>query len=164
MRCQDIERLILDADERELSQEERRSIEQHLDQCAACGSFRDLWEDLQASFQKAPAPGLPSGLEERVRLACHEELSSRLQRRTRRARSTTSAAVPWPIWAALAVLTVLTAVFLVPGIEEFLQNQKATLEAVLVLGLILQNALMLFFAPVIIRRRRVSRAGLGESE
>lgn len=164
MRCQDIERLILDAGERELSPEERLALEQHLAQCPACASHRDLWKDLHLSLQKAPSPALSPELEERVRLACHEELNSRLQRQTRRERSTPSPPVPWPIWAALAALTVLTAGFLIPGLEEFLQKQSFSLRTVLALILILQNALTLFFVPIIMRRRYVSQPALGQVE
>jgi anti-sigma factor RsiW len=164
MRCQDIERLIMENSERDLVQEERLAIEQHLAQCPACASYRDLWEGMHGSLQKVALPELPAELEQRVRLACYEEINSRLQRQTRPRRSTSSASVPWPIWAALAVLTVLTAAFLVPGIEKFLEEQSFSLETVLVLGLILQNALMLFFAPVVMRRHRFSQSAVGEIE
>jgi DNA-directed RNA polymerase specialized sigma24 family protein len=64
---------------------------------------------------------------------------------------------PWPIWAALAVLTGLTLCFLIPGLAGFRQSQKLTLETALVLLVILQNALMLFFAPLLMRRGRLSQ-------
>jgi anti-sigma factor RsiW len=153
MRCQDFERLILEVGERKLSPEERLTLEQHLAKCPACAGFKDSWEDLHLFLEKAPAPALPPELEQRVRLACHEELGTRPLRRARPRRATTAVRVPWPIWVALAVLTVLTAAFLVPGVEGFLHDQKFTLEAVLVLGIILQNALMLFFAPIILNKR-----------
>ncbi len=153
MRCQDFERLIIEAGEGKLSPEERLTMERHLAQCPACAEFRDSWEDLHLSLEKAPAPPLPPELEQRVRLACHEELGTRPTRRPRPRRAAAAVRVPWPIWVALAVLTVLTAAFLVPGVEGFLRDQKFTLEAVLVLGIILQNALMLFFAPVILNKQ-----------
>ena len=164
MRCQDIERLIMENGERDLSQEERLAIEQHLAQCPACAGYRDLWEGMHSSLQKVASPELPAELEQRVRLACYEEINTRLQSQIRPRRSRSSASVPWPIWAALAVLTVLTVAFLVPGIEKFLEEQRFSLDAVLVLGIILQNALMLFFAPVVMRRRRFSPSAAGEIE
>jgi len=157
MRCQDFERLILEAGEKKLGPEERLALEQHLDRCPACARLRDLWGDLHLSFQKTPSLPLSPELEQKVRLACHEELGAKPMRRARTRRSRAGVHVPWPIWVALAVLTVLTAAFLVPGVGGFLRDQKVTLEAVLVLGIILQNALTLFFAPVIMRRRRPSR-------
>jgi anti-sigma factor RsiW len=163
MRCQDFERLILEAGDRKLGTEEWLVLEQHLAQCPACARFRDSWEDLHLFLQK-DVPPLPPELERKVRLACHEELSAGSVQRARSGRARAGIHVPWPIWVVLAVLTVLTAAFLVPGIEGFLRDQKFTLEAVLVLGIILQNALMLFFAPVILRRRQPSRPHRANSD
>jgi len=158
MRCQDIARLMLEASERELDREERLAVDRHLAQCAACASLRDYWKEVQFSLQNEPVPSLPFALEERVRLACHEELNSKLHLQTRPALRAPSAPVPWPIWAALAALILLTLAFLIPCIEEFLEKQSFSLRTVLVLVLILQNSLMLFFAPVIMRRRGRARS------
>jgi anti-sigma factor RsiW len=157
MRCQDIERLILDVGERDLNPEERVALEHHLARCPACAGFKDLWEDIHVSLHKAPSPGLSSEIEERVRLVCHQELDSKFQRQTQEARSAPAAPVPWPIWAALAALTVLTAGFLIPGLEEFLQKKSFSLRTVLTFVLILQNAVTLFFVPIIMRGRRISQ-------
>jgi hypothetical protein len=55
------------------------------------------------------------------------------------------------------LLTGLTLCFLIPGLEEFGQSQKLTLGTALVLLVILQNALMLFAAPLLMRRGRLSQ-------
>jgi predicted anti-sigma-YlaC factor YlaD len=148
MRCQDIERLILEAEERELSREERIAVDDHLNHCAECAGFRDFQKELRLSLQNVPAQRLSSELDNKVRLICHTELRRE------------STGVPWVIWAALVVLTLLTIDFLIPRIERFWQDQKITLETALVLVLLLQNALMLFFAPVIMRGKRVSQESL----
>ncbi len=157
MRCQDFERLILEAGEKKLSSEGRLALEQHLAHCPACARFKDFCEDLHLRLNKTAAPPIPPGLERKVRLACHEEISAMVLPAVRPQPSRPGVHIPWPIWVALAVLTALTAAFLVPGIEGFVRDQKLTLEVVLVLGIILQNALMLFFAPVIMRRRPCRR-------
>ena len=156
MRCQDVERLILESGEKDLSREERLSLKLHLDQCPSCASFGGLWEDMKINFERSPGPKLPADLEQKVRLTCQAELKARLQGRTRHeASSAPCTRVPWPIWAAFVVLTALTLCFLIPGIEEFIKNQEITAETVWGLVLILQNALVLFFIPVIMRRRRL---------
>jgi hypothetical protein len=163
MRCQDFERLILESRERELSREEQRSIENHLAQCASCNRFREFWLGLRIPIQNSPAADLPPDLDDRVRLSCHDalETSGGKRRRAQPSAPRQSAPVPWPIWAALSVLTVLTLAFLIPGILEFWQNQKLTPGIVLVLVLILQNALALFFVPIIVRRQQWNRLDLG---
>lgn len=152
---------MIEAGERELAREERLLLERHLARCVACASFGNFLNELEFSVHDVPGPALPSELENRVRLACHEELESKVQGRRKRSRSAPSAGVPWAIWAALVALTVLTLSFLIPGVEAFRQEQKITLEAVVALLLVFQNALMLFFAPVIMRRRRFSGPASG---
>jgi hypothetical protein len=65
---------------------------------------------------------------------------------------------------ALLVLTGLTLCFLIPGLEEFRQSQKLTLGTALVLLVILQNALMLFFTPLLMRRGRFSQFHFWQTE
>jgi hypothetical protein len=152
MRCQDVERLILET--RELAPEQRAEVEAHLTRCARCASLRDFWQDLHVHFSAARAPRLPSELAEKVRLAGHAEIASRLGDRAGRARAEERTAVPPFIWAAFAAITLLTLAFFIPGLQDFMQNQKLTLGTALVLILILQNALTLLFAPVVMRRQR----------
>jgi anti-sigma factor RsiW len=156
MRCQDLERLILESTERELNQEERLSLEKHLSQCKSCAAFREFFEDLRHSLQKSPAPGLPSDLEEKVRFACHTELLARTGGQTKPAASRPSASIPWLVWAALAALTVMTALFLIPAVQELWQNQQLSLKATFALILLLQNIVALLIVPVLIRGQRDS--------
>lgn len=76
MRCQDVERLIIDG--REPGPEERAKMDAHLARCARCSDLREFWQSVHERAAKIPAPELPSGLSEKVRLAAHAELVSRL--------------------------------------------------------------------------------------
>ena len=154
MRCQDFERLILEAGDRALSREELLLVEDHLAHCSACAAFKEFWHNIRADLERAPKTELPASLETRVRSLCHAEISGGRAGRKQAALSR-DASVPRPIWAALAVLTALTLVFLVGGIEDFSRSREVTVEIILLLILILQNGLTLFFAPVIMRRRRL---------
>jgi hypothetical protein len=131
-----------------LEVEERVAFDGHLKHCSECASFKDFRKGLRFSIENVPAQRLPSELDNKVRLICHAELRRK------------SSGVPWMIWAALAVLLLLTIDFLIPRIEKFWQDQKITLETSLVLVLLLQNSLMLFFAPVIMRGKPVSQESL----
>jgi hypothetical protein len=57
---------------------------------------------------------------------------------------------PWYIYAALAVLAFLTTFGLAHGAEILFRTYKITSETVPAFVLILQNVLMLLFAPVIL--------------
>jgi hypothetical protein len=156
MRCQDFERLMLESGERELLREERRALEEHLETCPDCAAFRSFRGGLRSRLREAAGPALSVELSNNVRLRCRAELNSLSRSRAGQDFGRRPAAVPWAVLAALLVLTGLTLVFLIPGLEEFRQSQKLTLGTVLVLLVILQNALMLFFAPLLMRRGRLS--------
>jgi hypothetical protein len=157
MRCQDFERLMLESEERELLREECLALEKHQEICPDCAAFRSFWGGLRSRLKEATGPALSAELSDSVRLRCRAELDSLSRSRSGQDFGRRAAAVPWPIWAALLVLTGLTLCFLIPGLAGFRQSQKLTLETALVLLVILQNALMLFFAPLLMRRGRLSQ-------
>jgi hypothetical protein len=154
---------MLESGERELLREEQRALEEHLETCPDCAAFRGFRGDLRSCLREATGPALSSEFSDSVRLRCHAELETALPASQKPAPLHGSAGVPWPIWAALLVLTGLTIVFLIPGLEEFRQSQKLTLGTALVLLIILQNALMLFAAPLLMRRGRLSQIRFRQS-
>lgn len=156
MRCQDVERLMLEKSERERSLEERRVLEAHLEGCPDCAAFRDFREGLWVAREKAPVPELDADQAENVRLRCHAELAQKS--------SIPLAGVPWSIWAAFGILTVITLGFFIPQTLDFFSTKEFTPAMVLLLAILLQNAVMLFFAPVVIRRRRIDQNGWRECQ
>jgi anti-sigma factor RsiW len=152
MRCQDFERLILQGEDRKLSREEERVLEQHLASCEACFRFEEFRRELRLSVRSVPSFGPTPDLDERVRRACRAELVRRYSPSAQPERPEKKPSVPRPLWAALGALTFLTVGFLIPGIEKFLEDQRITWQTAAVLLLLLQNTLTLFSLPVILRR------------
>ena len=157
MRCQDFERLMLESGERELLREECLALEEHLETCTDCAAFRSFCGGLRSRLKEATGLTISAELSDSVRLLCRAELDFLSRSRPGQDFGRRAAAVPWPVLAALLVLTGLTLVLLIPGLEDFRQSQKLTLGTALVLLVILQNALMLFFAPLLMRRDRISQ-------
>jgi anti-sigma factor RsiW len=149
MRCQDIERLMLESSEGEWTPEEQRTLEAHLKSCPDCAAFRDFRANLRSALEKTPAPDLDAELVEKVRRRCHGEL---LQKSSGR-----PTGVPLSIWAAFGILTVITLGFFIPQIQEFFATKEFTPAMGVLLAILLQNAVMLFFAPVIMRRHRIDQ-------
>jgi len=149
--------LIIDSSERDLSQGELGAIEQHFTQCAECVCFQKDFKNIRIFLKKMSTLTPPDELERRTKVLCQDELNSRLASEKQLVSQTRSSPVPWVIWVALVSLIVLTAFLMVSLFKDIGLNQPLSFESVFVLCLILQNAVMLFFAPVIIRKYQSPR-------
>lgn len=154
MRCKNIECLIIDSSEKELSPREKLSIEKHTLDCEACSHFQDDWEKIRLSSKKIRIPVLPAELEKKTRLICQAETSANLKKQKRFSPHLRSGAVSKPLWAALIILIGLTMIFLFPLAKDFRLDQTMSFQTVIALTLILQNAAMLIFSPIVIRKYR----------
>ena len=157
MRCKDIERLIIDSSERDLNQGELSAIEQHFTQCTECVCFQEDFRNIRISLKKMSTLIPPDELERRTKVLCQDELESRLGSEKQLVSQTRPSPVPWIIWGALVSLIVLTGFFMVSLFRDIGLEQPLSFESVFVLSLMLQNAVMLFFAPVIIRKYQSQR-------
>lgn len=152
MRCKDIERMILDSTERDLSPEERQTLEKHIQGCASCAGFRDDLGRLRLSLSERVGPCLPLDLDEETLRRCREEIRTH-NRPSKERVSVSTGGVPKLIWAALAALIVLTVLFLVPLGQEIRAGQAISPLSAFVLVLIFQNVVMGILAPVLLQRR-----------
>ncbi len=154
MRCKDIERLIIDSSDKDLSQEELGAIEKHVAHCALCARFQDDLEKIRMGVKTMPQPVLPPGLAQKTRLRCQAEISQQPAAASKIAKLIPSDPVPKYVWAALLPLILLTVFVLAPTLKEIRLDQTLTFTSAAALTIIIQNAVMLLFAPILIRRRR----------
>ena len=159
MRCQDIELLIIASAERPLSQEELQLLEQHLTQCESCACFQAEWRHIRKSIKEMPVPVLSAELDGRTRLLCLEGLKTQpLADRISASRSF-FCSLPKGIKATLFAAAILTATALVLFFLKFSTNELQIIKTAAILTLVLQNAIMLIFAPIVIvkcRRRKIN--------
>jgi Putative zinc-finger len=152
--CRDVERLIIAGEDRELSMGERRLVDDHRRGCERCRDFaadRTVIREEMAAI-RWPAPPDRLVLVTR-RMILESEPASR------------STAVPAWVLVAMAVIAIGTALWLAISLADVTPDM--TLADLPVAGLaavfiIIQNALMLLFAPVLLRTVR-SRRGASES-
>jgi len=182
MRCKDIERLIIDSSDKDLSSEELSAIEKHVAHCALCARFRDdlkkirmgvkampqpvLPPDLADDLKKIrmgvkamPQPVLPPDLAQKTRLRCHAEMNREPAAARKIDQVTPSETIPKYVWVALLPLIFLTMILIVPVFKEIRLDQTLTFASVVALTIIIQNAVMLLFAPILIRRYRWKKQG-----
>jgi hypothetical protein len=154
MRCKDIERLIIDASDEDLSAEELSAIEKHFARCALCARFQDDLEKIRMGVKTIPQPVLPPDLAQKTRLRCQAEISQQPAAGARISKLIPSEPIPKYVWAVLLPLILLTVFLLAPTLKEIRLDQTLTFTSVVALTIIIQNAVMLLFAPILIRGRR----------
>lgn len=147
--CRAIERLLAAGEVGELETAERRLVEGHLRACERCRAFAADRAAIRRELAAVPWP----------------PLSDELDRRTRRALRPGGvvegpAAVPAWVLVTLAIVTIVTGIWLAVSLADV--TPQTTLADLPVAGLaavivIVQNALMLFFAPVVLRTYRARR-------
>jgi hypothetical protein len=153
MRCKDIERLIIDSSDENLSSEELRTIEKHVARCALCARFQEDLEKIRMGVKTIPQPVLPPDLAQKTRHRCLAELSQQPAVATKIAKLIPSDPIPKYVWAALLPLILLTVLVIAPIFKEIRLDQTLKFTSVVALTIIIQNAVMLLFAPILIRRR-----------
>ncbi len=159
MRCKDIERLIIDSSE-ETSAEELSAVREHVEHCARCAQLQDDLRKIRVHLKGMRRPVPAEELLKRTQSMCHDKMSS-----LHRAKAIISAKnhlrlIPKYIWVALALLIILTGIFMLWLLKDFRLSLPLSLQTAIVLMLMIQNAGMLFFAPLLMRRFRSNHQSL----
>lgn len=161
MRCKDIERLIIDSSDEDLSSEELDGIEQHVAHCAHCVRFQDDLEKIRMCVKTILQPTPPPDLVHKTGVICHAEISSKPGEAAGITSQAPSRPMPKYVWPVLLLLILLTAFVMAPALKNIRFDQPLTFESVAVLILVIQNAVMLFFAPILIRKYRWKKQNFG---
>jgi predicted anti-sigma-YlaC factor YlaD len=149
LRCRDVERLMLEGEDRALPAGERCLVEEHLHACARCRGFAADRALVRAELAGVRWPAPP------------EELVLRTRRFVRDAeREAAPAAAPAWVLAALTAVTIITSIWLavwLPDITPEITLADLPFAARAAVFIIVQNALMLFCAPIVLRTVRARR-------
>ncbi len=157
MRCKKYRLWIIAATEGDLPHEARHALEEHLKSCAVCVGFKRDLAALRQHLSTLPEPEISGLVEAETRAICHAAL--RLGRARSAALSTHWRRLPIPrlVWAAIPVLAILTAAVMAFGLRE-LADESASLLSAAVLTMVLQNAAMLVFSPILLKAWRRKRS------
>jgi len=151
MRCKDIERLIIDSTWKNLSEEDLLIIKEHTQQCALCTLFQSEYKNLRLSLKNNPAPDLPEDLDRSTHKMCRKALN--LQKKS-------APTIPPFIWGVLAVLITISVIMFIPVFKDLMLNEPLSSQALFVLTFLIQNTVMLFFTPILIKNCRAKKQGL----
>jgi hypothetical protein len=154
MSCKDIEQLIIDSSDKDLSLEELDIIEQHVAFCTNSARFREDLDKIRASIKTIPQTVPSPDLVENTRVRCQAELRSKAAADIGISPKTHAEPMPKYVLPVLFSLILLTAFIIAPMLKSIKLDQPLTFSTVAVLTLLIQNAAMLFFSPIIIRKYR----------
>ncbi len=104
MDCQRIRDLLAAFQDAELADDDRRSVEEHLGECAACTAELAELDGLREIVRSCPEPQPPAELWDRIERAVHASTSVRQPRVEPRRR------LIWAQWATVAALLLVTVV------------------------------------------------------
>lgn len=158
MRCKNIERFIIDWTDGDLSADDLAMVEQHVSRCVRCAATKQTLEHVRLGLSETGMPEPSSDLIEKTRMACHQQLRTQPSHIGRVSNESQSELIPKPVWAAVIGLIVFTWIGVVYLLKDFTWDQKLSFQSIIGLTLMMQNAIMLFFAPLLIRQCRTSRS------
>jgi hypothetical protein len=153
----------VDASEGGLGQEEIKVIEDHTSACEKCARLYEELESIRVCLKNSTKPVLPDALVQKTQELCYEEMESLRSAPEKSERRIKNQSIPKLIWAAIISFIVITGFLLLPLIRDIELEQTFSFPAVVVLFLIIQNAAMLFFTPVILRKYRSQNHDLGSA-
>ena len=125
-------------------------MKNHIAGCPSCASLEDDLIKIRAFLQYVPCPTASEGFFDRTRARCQAILSEPSKGESKAGRPS----VPWWIWAAFFAILVLTGVLMLPLASGIDLDQPISIPKFGVILLVLQNLVMLFFAPVLFQRIR----------
>jgi hypothetical protein len=143
--------LIIDSTWKDLNREELLSIKEHTQQCDQCTLFQSEYKNLRLSLKNNPAPDLPEELDRSTHEMCRKALN--LQKKS-------APTIPRFIWGVLAVLIAISVIMFVPVFKDLRLNEPLSSQALFVLTFLIQNTVMLFFTPILIKNYRAKKTRL----
>lgn len=157
MRCRQMRHLIIDAAEQ--APDVRQGMEEHIERCEGCARFREGVEAIHRGVKDLPRPAPSGRVDARVRALLGNAGAVRRGAAEPLPPRWGSFSIPRLIWAAIPVLLVLTSLIMAWGLQDVIEKTSSFLAASFV-ALLLQNAAMLVFAPILIRalRRKESQS------
>ncbi len=157
MRCKKTRLWIIAATEGDLPHEVHKEAEAHLKSCETCVAFKRDLAALQQRLSALPEPEISELVEIDTRALCRTALRSDHTLPSVLPPGWRRLPIPRFIWAAIPVLAILTAAVMAFGLQE-LAEESASLLSAAVLTMLLQNATMLVFAPILLKAWRRKRS------
>ena len=155
MTCRQIQERILERSERTPDLPMDESIEVHLSTCTDCQAWLDELQILRRSLSAQLHPSAAPELVMKTRSLCHDRIDGKVATHRRFRFSEWTRPIPGFIKWVLPALVIITFGWILGTVGDLEPDVAPTAPAVIGLVLIIQNAAMLLFAPILLKRRRI---------
>ena len=166
MKCRDVERRIVAGNGGAGGDIVHDAVLAHIAACPRCAAIvKDLGE-LRGILAGRGLSAPPAALAERTRRLCLGRIEAGATAGTAVSETMRPVAgangalrrIPRGVWAATIGLLVLTGFLFAPFFGEVLRSEPLSYASWVGLGFLAQNVFMLFFSPLLLRRRRRAEA------
>ncbi len=153
MKCKDIEKLIIESSGEFSSLEERERILSHIQHCSRCSRLQEDLGNLRGLLNRGCEPDLPEDLDKKTYLKCLSEIYSLQNDKKKESLQKQLQSIPLYMKVVFISLLALTIFWIFPFFEDFgFADENLSFSTILGLFWIIQNIMMLLFAPLLIRR------------
>ncbi len=159
MKCKDIERLVIASSDKLPDSKQLHAIHLHVEHCIKCSRLKEDIESLRSLLQQRTNLALPEDLDKRTYQKCLSEIQS-LQKNTQRGKFRQQMqSIPIHMKVVFISLLVVMGIWIFSFLKDFGIGGGDTLSMPMIFGLffIIQNVMMLLFAPLLIRRFKTKK-------
>lgn len=165
MKCRDIQNLLVNYHESEMTETMNTKLKNHLSACKNCRKFQKNLNKLHLGLKSIPYPSPPDKLVRQTMNRCHAILRSNILRKHVKGVSKLSLPMGFRILSLVSI--VLTVIWITDVLSQYDLDQSLTFESVLVFRILIQNSLMLIFSPLLIylvqlRKNRMVKIGVAK--
>lgn len=153
MKCKDVRLWLMDNREDSLILPDQ--IERHLRSCSSCASYWEDYSFIHGQMNTLPKMAPPSSFLEKTRVLCHSSLEDGRDMVT--GLEPSHIHLPKIIWAAVFLLLGLTVGMVTTLFTEIDLTEGLSPKSALIVTIMIQNAVMLFFTPVLLRKYRSAK-------
>lgn len=155
MKCKDIKRKIIELSGRLQDSKQLDAIHSHVEHCSKCLHLKEDVESLRSLLQRRAEPNLPEYLDKKTYQMCKSEIQSFQKNRQRADFQQHMQFIPIHMKVVFISLLVVMGIWLFSIFEDFgFGGESFSMPTIFGLFLIIQNVMMLLFAPLLIRRFR----------
>ena len=160
MKCKQVENLIIDADGETYNERSQLELENHIRSCPSCTTFVKNINSIRTNPKILVNVEPSDPLVESTLECCHMELKQKEQIIS--SRSGPKLTTPNYIWASIIAIVTFSIIWFFPILKELVQENIISDHTIWFFIIIIQNIIMLLFAPIIFKKIRQKQQSFNE--